>query len=158
MAIERQTVTRTQLRRAATGCYCNGARQAARAMTQVYDAALAPSGLGVNQFSLLSALAIQGPVALGQLAEAIVMDRTTLTRNLRPLEKAGFVESVAGNDRRTRELRISDEGRARLAEAMPYWEEAHADMERRLGLGPETAQGTLRVLQHAAAAARSAAD
>lgn len=155
MANDPQILSRTQLRRAASDCFCNGARKAARAMTQLYDAALEPSGLGANQFSLMTAIALMGPVALGRLAEQIVMDRTTLTRNLRPLEKANLVDSVPGKDRRMREIRLTSAGREKLAAAIPLWEQAHRDMSRRLSLGPFDAEATRIMLDHAISAARA---
>lgn len=155
MADEPQSLSRTVLRRAAGECYCNGVRKAARAMTQHYDALLEPSGLGANQFSLLAAIGLLGPVALGRLADHAVMDRTTLTRNLKPLQKAGLVDSVPGKDRRLREVRLTGPGRRKLADAIPLWEAAHEEMTRRLTLGPVDADATRRALDHAVSASKA---
>ncbi|MEE8273100.1 MAG: MarR family transcriptional regulator, partial [Alphaproteobacteria bacterium] len=72
--------------REAAICTCFNLRKAARAVTQLYDAALGPSGLRATQFSLIAALGVRGAPTISQLAKAMVMDRTTLTRNLKPLE------------------------------------------------------------------------
>jgi DNA-binding MarR family transcriptional regulator len=120
---------------ATRGCACASVRRAGRVMTQLYDGVLAPSGLRATQFSLLSRLANAGPLTLGDLAEAMVMDRTTLTRNLAPLERAGWVRTVRGDDRRRREVTITDEGRAMVARALPLWQVAQERVAG--GFGPE---------------------
>ena len=114
-------------------CTCFGLRKAARAVTQMYDQALKPSGLRATQFSLLAAAEHVGPCGIGELAELLVMDRTTLTRNLKPLLDQGLLESVAGADRRRRPVAITTEGRAALATALPYWREAQVRMTGSLG-------------------------
>ncbi len=116
-----------------TNCTCFGLRKAARAVTQIYDRALKPSGLRATQFSLLFAAERSGPRAIGELAELLVMDRTTLTRNLKPLLDRGLLESVAGADRRRRPVAITAKGRAALARALPYWREAQARLAGSLG-------------------------
>lgn len=111
----------------ASGCVCFNFRKAARAVTQLYDAMLEPSGLRATQFSLLAVLKIRRSVTISRLAREMVMDRTTLTRNLQPLEKRGLVTVVAGDkDRRTREVALTVRGRKALATAMPLWREAQA--------------------------------
>jgi DNA-binding MarR family transcriptional regulator len=118
---------------AAQGCVCFNLRKAARAVTQVYDAQLKPSGLKATQLSLLAVLASAGPITVKQLAERLVMDRTTLTRNLKPLERDGLIRSSAGEDRRTRSLVLTRKGQAALLRALPLWEEAQTRMLARLG-------------------------
>ncbi len=117
----------------AAGCTCFNLRKAARAVTQLYDATLEPSAIRATQFSLLATLRFAGKLPISRLAEAIVMDRTTLTRNLRPLEKHGLVAVAPGRDRRTREVRLTARGRKRLARAVPLWRKAQAHMSRALG-------------------------
>ena len=102
-------------------CLCFNLRKAARALTQSYDAALKPAGITAPQFSLLSALARQAPVSLSDLAAALGMDRTTLTRNLKPLQRDGLVASAEGDDRRVRLLTLTMAGRARQTQAGPLW-------------------------------------
>ncbi len=114
-------------------CSCFALRKAARAVTQLYDQALKPSGLRATQLSLLFTAERAGTVSIGELAEQLVMDRTTLTRNLKPLLDRGLLESVVGADRRRRPVAITTEGRAALATALPYWREAQERMTSSLG-------------------------
>lgn len=128
-------------REAAAGCLGFNVRRASRAVAHLYDVALEPCGLKGTQFSLLNAVYLMGSPTMNRLAEVLGMDRTTLTRNLGPLERDGLVETGAGDDRRMREIRLSGQGRDRLREALPRWQQAH----RRLlaALGEEGAQRLL---------------
>ncbi len=109
------------------GCVCFSLRKAARTITQVYDAALAESGLRITQFSLLAMLNAHGrPRRISDLARDLVMDRTTLTRNLRPLEREGLLTISAGEDRRERLATITEEGTRRVRLAAPRWRTAQA--------------------------------
>ena len=114
-------------------CLCFNLRKAARAVTQLYDAALEPAGLRATQFSLLAVLAGRDAVTITDLARAMVMDRTTLTRNLRPLEKQGLVAIAPGDDRRTREVSLTRRGRQTLKHATPCWRHAQTGMLDALG-------------------------
>jgi DNA-binding MarR family transcriptional regulator len=114
-------------------CTCLGLRKAARAVTQMYDQTLKPAGLRSTQFSLLVAAERAGPRGIGELAELLVMDRTTLTRNLKPLLERGLLERAEGADRRRHPIAITAAGRAALATALPYWREAQARMADSLG-------------------------
>jgi DNA-binding MarR family transcriptional regulator len=105
-------------------CACGNLRRASRAITQRYDAILAPSGLTTPQFGLLAHLARLGPITLGNLAQRMGMDRTTLTRDLTPLVREGYVVIEAGEDRRTRVARLTPAGEAALNRARPLWQEA----------------------------------
>ncbi len=116
-----------------TNCTCFNLRKAARAVTQMYDQALKPTGLRATQLSLLVSVEHSGPRGMSELAEQLVMDRTTLTRNLKPLLNQGLLESVAGADRRRRPVAITTKGRAALATALPYWREAQVRMAGSLG-------------------------
>ena len=118
-------------------CHCVALRRSARRVTQFYDRHLAGSGLRITQYSLLRALAAQGPTAMQALAAHLVMDRTTLTRGLRPLEREGLVRLEAGRDARTRLVGLTEAGRARLEAATPAWARAQADFEAGFGV-PET--------------------
>src|SRR5512144_2341918 len=89
-----------------SACACGRLRRAARALTQLYDDAMAPSGLRVTQYSLLSALARRGPLHITELASAQLLDRTALSRNLDPLVAKGLVAIRPGRDARTREVAI----------------------------------------------------
>ena len=114
---------------------CTGAnlRRATRAVSRIYDEALAPSGLRGTQFSLLIALSFFKEAPLLRVAEELGLDRTTLTRNLQPLERAGLVASSPGKDQRVRLLRLTDAGQRALQRAYPLWEEAQAKVTKALG-------------------------
>jgi DNA-binding MarR family transcriptional regulator len=114
-------------------CNCQALRQAARHLSQIYDAHLAPEGLRASQYSVLSSLDRLGPLAINELAKAMVMDRTTLGRALRPLERDGLLEIGEGGDARTRSLRLTSAGKARLAAAAVRWREAQAEFESAFG-------------------------
>jgi DNA-binding MarR family transcriptional regulator len=101
-------------------CNCAALRQAARHVTKLYDGTLAPSGLGVNQFSILARLDLVGPSTIQDLAQLLVMDRSTLGHLLRPLEKRGLVTlEVCDQDRRSRTIVLTDVGKAAVAKAPP---------------------------------------
>lgn len=98
-------------------------------MSQLYDGCLAAYGLTITQYGLLAHIRRLDGVSIGALASELVMDPTTLTRNLRPLQKRNLVALVvAEDDKRTRVLRLTDEGRALLKEARPGWEAAQKQM------------------------------
>ena len=117
------------------GRNCTGfnLRKATRAVTQFYDAALQPSGLKSTQYSLLSTVETQGPIVMGDLAEVLVMDRTTLTRNLKPLEAQGLIRIEPGKDRRARIISLSAKGRKVVTRARPLWRQAQSEIVGRLG-------------------------
>jgi DNA-binding MarR family transcriptional regulator len=115
-------------------CNCLAVRQAARHITQFYDELLAPSGLRTTQFSILGKLRRLGPVTINALARELVMDRTTLGRNILPLEREGLIEIRPGEiDRRSKELHLSEAGAARLRAAVEGWREAQRTFEARFG-------------------------
>ncbi len=114
-------------------CVCINLRRAASSVTRLYDKILAPSGLLVTQFSLLLAIDRAGEPRLGELAEAVELDRTTLTRNLRPLEREGLIEISAGDDPRTRRLALTQAGRGAIASARPLWAQAQEAVRSALG-------------------------
>jgi DNA-binding MarR family transcriptional regulator len=114
-------------------CACGRLRRASRALTQLYDDAMAPSGLRVTQFSLLRSLQHMGRSRMSVLAEAVLLDRTALSRTLDPLVERGLVEIVPGRDGRTREISITRAGSAALADAARHWKRAQAQVARKLG-------------------------
>ena len=114
-------------------CTCFRLRGAARRVTQIYGRHLAPTGLKISQFSLLGFISAEGPVPIGRLSELLATDRTTLSRNLRPLFSAGFVERAHSGDRRRHELVATASGRALFKRALPLW--AAAEQEVRAALG-----------------------
>jgi DNA-binding MarR family transcriptional regulator len=110
----------TRLR--AENCNCLEVRQAARHITQFYDQCLAPSGLRTTQFSILTKLKSLGPMTINALAADLVMDRTTLGRNILPLQREGLIAVVKGRtDRRSKELRLTEAGAERLRAAVNGW-------------------------------------
>jgi DNA-binding MarR family transcriptional regulator len=129
-------------------CLCLHVRRAARALARRYDEALRPVGLTNGQFSLLMSLNRPAPPVMSEVASLLAMDRTTLTANLKPLERRGLVRVTAdGADRRSRRLALTDEGRTILAAAMPIWEQAQKENEARAGdLPPETLRAALQAL------------
>jgi DNA-binding MarR family transcriptional regulator len=116
-------------------CTCFTLRKAARAVTQVYDEILRPTGLRSTQFSLLMAVRGCGKVSMTDLADRAVMDRTTLKRNLELLEKEGLVRIQSGADARVREVTLAPAAEKKLAEALPYWIKAHTRVMDKLGEG-----------------------
>jgi len=105
-------------------CHCTQARRTARALTAFYDAALASAGLKVTQFALLRAIARLDAPTISAAAEATGLDRSTLGRNLRLLEGAGFIALGPGRDERTRIVALTEEGGAAIARALPLWHAA----------------------------------
>lgn len=106
---------------------------AARAITRSYDEALRPTGLRATQVSVLAAVGAEGALSITSLADSLEMERTTLTRNLRPLEDQGYVVLAPEARHRSRVLTLTASGRKVLMEALPLWEEAQRQMKRRLG-------------------------
>lgn len=105
-------------------CAALKTRMAARGVTRAYDAALRPAGLKITQFTLLVAIAHPVALSIGDLAEELAMERTTLTRNLQLLVKEGLVEMHKGKVPRTKVPVLTREGEARLARALPLWRKA----------------------------------
>jgi DNA-binding MarR family transcriptional regulator len=120
-------------------CFGLAVRKAARAAGQLFDDALAPAGLRHTQFSLLNALILVGEPSMGELAAIMAMDRTTLTRNLQPLVRAGLVALEPGEDRRTRVVRLTPDGRAAHRKAWPLWRRAQDRVDGLLGATAVTA-------------------
>ena len=114
-------------------CLCLHAQRAARALARRFDEALRPVGLTSGQFSLLMSLNRPKPASMGSVASVLAMDRTTLTANLKPLERRGLVAiTVDPDDRRSRRLALTESGRAVLAAAVPIWVSTHEEIEGRL--------------------------
>jgi len=117
-------------------CLCLHVQRAARALARRFDEALRPFGLTNGQFSLLMSLNRPEPPPMAPVAGLLAMDRTTLTAALKPLERRGLVEiSPDSEDRRSRVLKLTREGRKLLARAVPVWQKTHAEVERQMAVG-----------------------
>ena len=116
-------------------CAGRNLRVAARAVTRYYDDVMRPSGLRVGQFSLLAIIKSNQPVTVTRLAGMAAMDRTTLTRNLKPLKNDGLIDIRIGADKRVREVVITKKGMMALRDALPLWEQAQNHMTEGLGAG-----------------------
>lgn len=126
----------TSLADASAGCVCFHLRRSARTITQFYDRMLGPSGLRATQFSLMTVVRRTGGLPFSRLADVLGMDRTTLTRNLRPLERDSLVKIETASDRRVKLVRLTRVGERKQAEAEPLWAEAHERITS--GIGQKT--------------------
>ena len=114
-------------------CICNTLRMVTRAVTQLYDDALRPSGLRVTQFSILEAIARRGEANLRQLESALGLDQTTLTRSLSLLERDGVIARAAHPDARIKSMQLTAKGHRTLKTARPLWAQAQRMVLRELG-------------------------
>lgn len=137
------------LTRIGRSCICYQTRMTAHAVTRAYNRALAPLGLEVTQFNIMAALAVAKTNSVTALSEALALDRTTMTRNLKRLEVAGLVSVTSGQGRAVRPA-LTAEGARRLVAAIPLWEAEHAKMEEAVGVQvwTETRDG-LRTIRRA---------
>jgi len=140
---------RADARAMVEGCAGWNSRLAARRITQFLDRALAPTGLGVAQLGLLAEIAALDDDTLGALASRTGLDQSTLSRNLRTLEKAGLIEiALVEGDLRRRAVWLTERGARRLEAAVPLWRKAQAELARRL-----SPRGVRRLAMAAAALA-----
>jgi DNA-binding MarR family transcriptional regulator len=114
-------------------CLCTGLRQAALAATRFYDDALQPTGLKITMFRLLRRIGEAGTPTITGLADIVQLDRSTLGRNLKVLERLGLVRLSEGEDERTRTAELTTTGRKKLEAALPLWAAAQRRMKKRLG-------------------------
>jgi DNA-binding MarR family transcriptional regulator len=115
-------------------CAVFNLRKASRVATQLYEEIMRPSGVLPTQFTLLVASRAWGPITISNMAEALVMDRTTLTRNLKPLEREGLLAVLPGHDdQRAREVSLTSKGLKQLKRALPLWNEAQHKIKESLG-------------------------
>jgi DNA-binding MarR family transcriptional regulator len=149
MAVKPQPVSFQTTLRVRDCCLCLHVQRAARALARRFDQALHPLGLTNGQFSLLMSLNRPQPPGMAPVAELLAMDRTTLTAALKPLQRRGLVEVlIDANDRRSRLLSLTPQGKQLLAKASPVWEKTHAEVENQIG-APEAdhLRKNLRALQ-----------
>lgn len=114
-------------------CTCFRLRRAARQVSQIYDRELAAVGLSLNEYSILRHAERGGHCLLGELADSLGMERTTLTRNLKPLLEAGWLMEARGEDARQRLISVTAGGRKRIASAKPHWLRAQQRIEASYG-------------------------
>lgn len=114
-------------------CHCRLVRTASRKMTAVYDAALEPAGINLAQYSMMRNIARAGAISLTDLGRKIELDRSTVGRNIKVLERMGVVESADSDDQREAVVQLSASGRATLKRAEPLWQEAQSRIEKKLG-------------------------
>lgn len=114
-------------------CTCFNLRKAARVVTQIFDNAMRSINLRATQFTLLALAFAHGPITVTRLSDEMVADRTTLSRNLNPMEKSGLIRIEQGDDKRTRIVVITDSGRRKLEEAYPLWEKAQREIKEAMG-------------------------
>ncbi len=114
-------------------CLCFAARRVSRVVTQFYDAQMRGNGLRTTQFTLLAYLILAGSAPINAAADYLGVERTTLTRNLKPLLALGYIRVESGVDRRVKLISITAAGREAAAGALPLWRKAQKAMSRRLG-------------------------
>lgn len=128
-------------------CLCLHLQRAARVVARRFDEVLRPLGITQGQFSLLMSLNRPAPPSIGSVADLLAMDRTTLTANLKPLERRGLVAvRVDEADHRSRRLSLTPSGRALLVAAVPIWKRTHAALERQLKRGADALRADLMAL------------
>ncbi|WP_105385905.1 MarR family winged helix-turn-helix transcriptional regulator [Neorhizobium alkalisoli] len=125
-------------------CHCIVLRQASRKVSSYYDEALAPLGVNIGQFSLLRNINRLEPVSLTELAGKVDLDRSTVGRNTKVLERMGLVAIGHGEDQREAMLALTEKGRELLKEGAPLWDGVQEDIEGRLG--PEKTKQLLQLL------------
>jgi DNA-binding MarR family transcriptional regulator len=148
MSIADDTLPLDITRRVRSTCVCLHLQQAARAVARRFDAAFRALGLTNGQFSLLMSLNRPEPASIGDISALLAMDRTTLTANLKPLERRGLVTvCVHKTDKRSRRLTLTPAGHALLIAAVPVWEKEHGAIEGLLGeIEPDRLRADLRAL------------
>lgn len=121
------------MRRKKSGCYCIDLRRAANTLSALYDTYLKPAEVTVNQYSLLVNLSRLEPCTIQILADTVGLERTTLTRTLRPLLERGLIHDMADTGRRDRRLELTEDGRETVQKGRELWTQAQTEVERRLG-------------------------
>ena len=124
---------RVYTRTMSNACYCIVLRKASRRISAVYDEALAPYGINIAQFSAMRNIKRYEPISLTDLADKLDLDRSTVGRNMKVLERMGIVATATGEDQREAALSLTEEGKALLARAEPIWHDVQVQIEERLG-------------------------
>lgn len=116
-----------------SACYCIVLRKASRRLTSLYDEALAPFGINLAQYSLLSNVVRRAPISLTELGRLLDLDRSTVGRNARVMARMGLLVMGPGEDQREQALSPTERGREVFAHAVPVWERVQEDIEAKLG-------------------------
>lgn len=124
---------RVLLEQAAQTCACFNFRKASRCLTQLFDDELAPTGLRSTQLVVLMTAYLLGPGSMARMAREMVMDRSTLTRNLRPLMDRGLLKVTKDEGRRSQKVELTAKGKKSMMQAVPYWKKAQQAVEEKLG-------------------------
>jgi DNA-binding MarR family transcriptional regulator len=114
-------------------CLCGNVRMASRALTSIYDRYLAPAGLNASQMAVLWCVVAREPVPMGEIGQALVMEKSTVTRNVATLSEMGLLETASGADVRQKLVSSTAKGRKTYAAALPCWESAQEAVEKALG-------------------------
>ena len=119
-------------------CHCSAFRRGARHIARLYDRHLAPQQIKSSQFSLLGAISHHAEIQIADLAELMVMERTTLVRALKPLQQAGWIASQKAKTGRALALSLTSEGKKKVAACLPLWQSAQVEFETTMGLARAT--------------------
>ncbi|MEE9344688.1 MAG: MarR family winged helix-turn-helix transcriptional regulator [Methylococcales bacterium] len=141
---EQTTINKQQLREVPSSCLEYNLRKASRIAAQHYEEVMKPCGLRNTQFSLIVATSLMGKPLISDLAKVLAMDRTTVSRNLKPLQREGLLSITPGKDKRSRHITLTEAGKQRLVQAIPLWKQAHQSLQQKVGL--ENAQQLLATL------------
>ena len=133
MASDGLEIDSAKLGEIARTCACQNFRKGSRSVTQFFDQSLAPTGLRSTQLVVLIAAEYFGSASIARLARELVMDRSTLTRNLKPLINMGLLRLLMAENGKHKTVEVTSEGRAALLKAMPYWERAQSFLVGRVG-------------------------
>jgi DNA-binding MarR family transcriptional regulator len=128
-------------------CLCTGLRQAAHAITQIYDEALAPSGLKITMFRVIRRLSEAGEPTISELAKIVGLDRSSLGRNLKVLERDKLVTFVGGADERSKVVQLTAKGRKALEIALPLWRGVQKRMKSTLGAEKDAVVRVLAIME-----------
>ncbi len=131
--MNRKTLNQKLRNDVAGSCLCRKTRETARKISRMYDESLQPAGLRATQFGMLAVISLQGDATITELAAILGMDRTTLSRNLKPLARSGLIEISAEGYRRARSTSITDKGVEVMEKALPLWSSAQDSLRKRLG-------------------------
>ena len=127
-------------------CICASLRRASRAVTQLYEDALRPTGLRGTQFTVLQTLSLAGEVTQGQLGQILAIDSTTLTRTLNIMSRHGWIAKRRGKDRREWRMRLSKAGETQFKQALPHWQKAQTRL--RIQLGDDLSNNLMKLTQN----------